>query len=66
MERGTGRRRRQREPSFPIVSAVPADAGGWDLSLPVDELLAWAWQRWEVEVMHRELKSSFGLGQQQA
>ena len=28
--------------------------------------MAWAWQRWEVEVMHRELKSGFGLGQQQA
>ena len=29
-------------------------------------LLFWAWQRWEVEVMHRELKSGFGLGQGQA
>jgi hypothetical protein len=66
VERGTGRRRRKREPSFLVASAVPADAGGWDLPLPVDELLAWAWQRWEVEVMHRELKSSFGLGEQQA
>jgi hypothetical protein len=26
-------------------------------------LLSWAWQRWEVEVSHREMKSSFGLGE---
>ena len=25
----------------------------------------WAWQRWEVEVCHCELKSNFGLGQKQ-
>ena len=37
----------------------------WALPLPPAELLAWAWQRWEVEVMHRELKSGFGLGDQQ-
>jgi hypothetical protein len=24
--------------------------------------LFWAWQRWEVEVAHRKLKSNFGLG----
>ncbi|MDQ2651402.1 MAG: transposase [Chloroflexota bacterium] len=59
-------RRGRREPAFLLVSAVRAPDGTWSLPLPVTELLAWAWQRWEVEVMHRELKSGFGLGQQQA
>ena len=45
---------------------MPDAAGTWTPPLPVAELVAWAWQRWEVEVMHRELKSGFGLGQQQA
>ena len=30
-----------------------------------DELLAWLWQRWEVEVAHREMKSGFGVGEMQ-
>lgn len=64
--RGRGVTRRQRQPTFLLVNAVPADQGGWALPLPVADLLAWAWQRWEVEVMHRELKSTFGLGQAQA
>lgn len=68
--RGIGRarlgRRGQREPAFLLVSAVPDGIDGWKLPMPVAELVAWAWQRWEVEVMHRELKSGFGLGQQQA
>jgi hypothetical protein len=33
------------------------------LPLPAEELLAWAWQRWEAEVAHREPKSGFGLGE---
>jgi hypothetical protein len=68
--RGIQQRRRgrlvRREPTFWLVSAVSDEHGGWVLPLPVGELLAWAWQRWEVEVMHRELKRGFGLGQQQA
>lgn len=28
-------------------------------------LLFWAWQRWEVEVCHRELKTTFDLGHKQ-
>ncbi len=35
------------------------------LPLPLDELLVWLWQRWEVEVAHRELKSGFGVGEMQ-
>ncbi|MDQ7033338.1 MAG: hypothetical protein Q9P01_00420, partial [Anaerolineae bacterium] len=34
-------------------------------SLPVKTLMFWMWQRWEVEVCHRELKSNFGLGNKQ-
>lgn len=63
--RGAGASRRQRDPQFFLVSAQ-ASGNDWDLPLPVAELLSWAWQRWEVEVMHRELKSAFGLGDQQA
>jgi hypothetical protein len=63
---GMGVRRRQREPQYFVVSAQESAPGTWTLPLPLAELLGWAWQRWEVEVMHRELKSSFGLGDQQA
>jgi hypothetical protein len=66
IDRGTGTSRRQREPQYFVVSAQQDAAGIWGLPLPGDVLLGWAWQRWEVEVMHRELKSSFGLGDQQA
>lgn len=55
-------RHRRREPAFWLVSAVQ-DGETWQLPLPAEELLAWAWQRWEVEVCHRELKSGFGLGE---
>jgi hypothetical protein len=58
------RRRLRRDPAYYLVSAV-RDGDGWALPLPVAELLAWAWQRWEVEVCHRELKAGFGLGEPQ-
>ncbi|HEC22447.1 MAG TPA: hypothetical protein ENI95_05980, partial [Chloroflexi bacterium] len=48
-----------------LVNAVQDAAGQWALPLPVETLLFWAWQRWEVEVAHRELKTSFGLGDKQ-
>lgn len=57
---------RRRKPTFLLVNARQDRHGAWGLPYAVDELLAWAWQRWEVEVLHRELKSGFGLGQQQA
>jgi hypothetical protein len=59
------KRKRQRDPSFWLVSAVADDAAGWTLPWPAPDLLAWAWQRWEIEVAHRELKASFGLGEPQ-
>lgn len=58
--------RRRRDPQYVVCSAVEDAQGQWALPLPLADLLGWAWQRWEVEVMHRELKSGFGLGDAQA
>jgi hypothetical protein len=66
IDRGQGATRRQREPQYFLVSAMSQADGSWELPMPVASVLQWAWQRWEVEVMHRELKSGFGLGQGQA
>jgi len=66
IDRGKGTTRRQRDPQFFLVTLTMTQEDEWRLPVPLDELLAWAWQRWEVEVMHRELKSGFGLGHQQA
>lgn len=60
------RSHRQRQPTSLLVNARQDRTGAWVLPYAVEELLSWAWQRWEVEVLHRELKSGFGLGQQQA
>lgn len=66
VDRGKGVSRRQRDPQFFLVTVEMTQEDEWSLPIPLADLLAWAWQRWEVEVMHRELKSGFGLGQQQA
>ncbi|HEX9597255.1 MAG TPA: hypothetical protein VF982_10285 [Anaerolineales bacterium] len=55
---------KHRKPAFYLVSAVYQE-GAWCLPLPVLELLAWLWQRWELEVAHREMKSGFGVGEKQ-
>jgi hypothetical protein len=60
-----GRTRLQRPPAFYLVSAVRQGDGSWGLPWPAEELLAWAWQRWEVEVTHRAMKSDWGVGQVQ-
>jgi hypothetical protein len=57
--------RRTRKPAYWMVSATPGEEGGWVMPYPASELLAWAWQRWEVEVCHREMKTGFGLGEAQ-
>jgi hypothetical protein len=57
--------RRRREARFWLVSAVADGQAGWALPWPAPQLLGWAWQRWELEVAHRELKSGFGLGEVQ-
>lgn len=58
--------RRTRRPPLPFLVNAGLDASGhWVLPVPVEQLLFWAWQRWELEVAHRELKSNFGLGNKQ-
>ncbi len=56
--------RGRRKPCFYLVNAVE-QAGQWVLPLPAETLLFWAWQRWELEVAHREAKSGFGVGDKQ-
>ena len=63
--RGKDNKRTQRPPLPFLVNAVQDASGAWQLPLPVPTLLFWAWQRWEIEVAHRELKSNFGLGNKQ-
>ena len=60
-----GRSKRRRQPLPFLVNATATADGKWQLPLPVEHLLFWSWQRWEVEVAHRELKSNFGLGNKQ-
>ena len=62
--RPTGSRRKNYKPCFFLVSALLID-GEWSLPLPIAELLAWLWQRWELEVAHRQMKSGLGLGEKQ-
>lgn len=67
MHRKVGKKKphwKHRKPSFYLVSAVQID-GKWQLPLPVEIILAWLWQRWELEVAHREMKSGFGVGEKQ-
>ena len=61
----SGKQKRRRPPLPFLVNAMRDEQGQWQLPLPVDQLLFWTWQRWEVEVAHRELKSNFGLGNKQ-
>lgn len=63
--RGKRRKKYRRQPMGFLVNAIQNEAGQWLLPFPIDVLLFWLWQRWEVEVCHRELKSNFGLGQKQ-
>jgi len=63
--RGKGNKHTRRQPLPFLVNAVLDESGQWKLPLSVDQLLFWSWQRWEVEVAHRELKSNFGLGNKQ-
>jgi hypothetical protein len=63
-KRPAGSRRKNYKPCFFLVSAVLID-GVWSLPLPIVDLLAWLWQRWELEVAHRQMKSGLGLGEKQ-
>jgi hypothetical protein len=55
---------KKRSEAYYLVSAVKRD-GVWVLPYPVEQLLEWAWQRWEIEVTHRDMKAGFGVGQMQ-
>lgn len=63
-KRPPGSRRKNYKPCFFLVSAVLIN-GVWSLPLPIADLLAWLWQRWELEVAHRQMKSGLGLGEKQ-
>lgn len=63
--RGKNNAHTRREPLPFLVNAQLDKEGYWQLPLPLETLLFWAWQRWEIEVCHRELKSNFGLGNKQ-
>jgi hypothetical protein len=56
---------KHRDPKAYLVNALQTANGTCTLPLNPAVLLFWAWQRWEIEVCHRELKSSFGLGNKQ-
>jgi len=68
MHRLVGKRKphyKHRGPSFYLVSAGQTPAGDWQLPLPITTILTWLWQRWEIEVAHREMKTGLGLGEKQ-
>jgi hypothetical protein len=57
-------RYKHKGPSFYLVSAVQRN-GRWQLPFSTHFLLGWLWQRWEIEVAHREMKSGLGVGEMQ-
>jgi hypothetical protein len=59
-----GGKTKRRAPCYYLVNAVEQH-GLWTLPIPIEVLLTWAWQRWELEVVHREVKSLLGLGDKQ-
>jgi hypothetical protein len=67
MHRWVGKKKphyKHREPSFYLISAVQI-GDTWQLPYPIETILAWLWQRWELEVTHREMKSGLGVGEKQ-
>ena len=59
------RYKKKRKPAFFAITARKVQGGRWELPHGEESLLSLAWQRWEVEVSHREMKSVFGLGEAQ-
>jgi len=57
------KRGKSREPMAFWVHAVSDGADGWQLPVSLEVLLLKLWQRWEVEVGFRWMKSGFGLGE---
>ena len=58
--------KKYRPPMPYLVNAIQNEDSEWVLPLPIETLLLYAWQRWELEVCHREVKSNLGLGEMQA
>lgn len=63
-KRPPGAHRKQYDPCFFLVSAICVN-NAWALPLPLTDILTWLWQRWELEVAHRHMKSGLGLGEKQ-
>ncbi len=63
--RGKKNKRTRQIPLHFLVNAIQNDKGQWQLPFPIETLLFWAWQRWELEVCHRDLNSNFGIGNKQ-
>ena len=57
-------RKRECKEAYYLISAVLRN-GVWELPFPAELLLTWIWQRWEIEVTHRDMKAGFGIGQMQ-
>lgn len=58
------RKQHAREPVYYLFNAIKV-ADCWQPPLGVELLIQWAWQRWELEVTHRDMKAGFGVGDMQ-
>lgn len=63
-KRPLGSRRKNYQPCFFLINAVQVN-GVWSLPLTLPLIFAWLWQRWELEVAHRQMKTGLGLGEKQ-
>lgn len=63
-KRPKGSRRKKYKPCFFLVSAILVNEI-WSLPFPITDILTWLWQRWELEIAHRQMKSGLGLGEKQ-
>ena len=63
-KRPKGSRRKNYKPCFFLVSAILVN-GVWTLPFSIIDILTWLWQRWELEIAHRQMKSGLGLGEKQ-
>ena len=57
-------KRHDRKPAFYLMNALKI-GGIWRPAVSDKAMLAWVWQRWEIEVTHREMKTGFGVGEMQ-
>ena len=63
-KRPKGSRRKNYKPCFFLVSAIFVN-NLWALPFRITKILTWLWQRWELEIAHRQMKSGLGLGEKQ-